>query len=227
MLEPTRGAAGVPGAQEPAAEERELRAKSVLVLDPLGEIFDRVRELDLPVAMWRVLDAHRLAAGLDLGLTICAAYGPVVWEDVTKLSQRAPAVVITTTYRREEAQEALQWDLLGYLDAAMPQAALDRAIRGALLRGEPGFPRDIVGAWMRARRQGFGAELAVGEGLTRRQQEIIRLIARGATDKEIAATLGIAQATAQKHVTNILQRLRVPNRAAAVAVISGQRRLTG
>ena len=216
-----------PGDAGRTADAAELQVKSVLVLDPVGEIFDRLRELDLPVAMWRVLDARRVAAGLDLGLTVCAAYGPVVWDDVTKLSQRAPGLVITTTYRREEAQEALQWELLGYLDAGMPTAALDRAIRGALLRGEPAFPRELVGAWMRARRQGFAGDQDGAEGLTRRQQEIIKLIARGATDKEIAAILGIAQATAQKHVTNILQRLHVPNRAAAVAVISGQRRLTG
>jgi DNA-binding NarL/FixJ family response regulator len=59
--------------------------------------------------------------------------------------------------------------------------------------------------------------------LTPRQHEIVSLIARGATDKEIGAALGIATATAQKHVTNILQRLQVPNRAAAVAATAGLR----
>ena len=46
------------------------------------------------------------------------------------------------------------------------------------------------------------------------------LIARGAADKEIARSLGITTATAQKHVTNLLRRLNVPNRAAAVATMS-------
>ncbi|MDQ6794715.1 MAG: LuxR C-terminal-related transcriptional regulator, partial [Chloroflexota bacterium] len=42
---------------------------------------------------------------------------------------------------------------------------------------------------------------------------------KGAADKEIARTLGITTATAQKHVTNLLRRLHVPNRAAAAAVL--------
>ena len=56
--------------------------------------------------------------------------------------------------------------------------------------------------------------------LTPRQRQVISLIARGAADKEIAESLGITTATAQKHVTNLLRRLKVPNRAAAVAVMA-------
>jgi DNA-binding CsgD family transcriptional regulator len=47
------------------------------------------------------------------------------------------------------------------------------------------------------------------------------LAARGASDKEIGGVLGISTATAQKHVTNLLRRLGAPNRAAAVAMVSG------
>ena len=209
-----------------AGDERHLAAATMVVLDPLGEIFNRLRELELPAALWRILDARRIATNLEMTLTVCASYGTVIWDDIDKLVQRAPTLIITTSYRREEAQEALQRDLVGYLDAGMPQDALDRSLRGALLHGEPGFPRDIIGAWMRARRAESGGGRENMDGLTHRQQEIIQLIARGSTDKEIAAVLGIAQATAQKHVTNILQRLQVPNRAAAVAVISNHRRLT-
>ncbi|TMB58875.1 MAG: helix-turn-helix transcriptional regulator [Chloroflexi bacterium] len=56
--------------------------------------------------------------------------------------------------------------------------------------------------------------------LTPRQRQVITLIARGAADKQIAESLGITTATAQKHVTNLLRRLNVPNRAAAVAVMA-------
>lgn len=45
------------------------------------------------------------------------------------------------------------------------------------------------------------------------------MIAKGAADKEVARALGISTATAQKHVTNLLKRLNVPNRAAATAVL--------
>ncbi len=54
-------------------------------------------------------------------------------------------------------------------------------------------------------------------GLTRRQIEILRLIATGKTNPEIAAELGLSHRTVDRHVSDILTRLDVPTRAAATA----------
>jgi DNA-binding NarL/FixJ family response regulator len=56
------------------------------------------------------------------------------------------------------------------------------------------------------------------EELTERELEVLALMAEGKTDKEIALALGIAESTAKNHVSNILGKLNVPNRAGAVAV---------
>jgi non-specific serine/threonine protein kinase len=53
--------------------------------------------------------------------------------------------------------------------------------------------------------------------LTKRQLQIVRLIAEGLSDKEIADTLFISRRTAMTHVSRILARLDVPSRTAAVA----------
>lgn len=53
--------------------------------------------------------------------------------------------------------------------------------------------------------------------LTRREAEVIHLIARGLTNKEIGATLGVREATIAWHVANLLSKLEVPSRSAAVA----------
>jgi ATP/maltotriose-dependent transcriptional regulator MalT len=58
--------------------------------------------------------------------------------------------------------------------------------------------------------------------LTERQVEILRLISRGLNDREIAATLVVSEHTVHRHVANILQRLDLPSRAAAVAYASSQ-----
>lgn len=55
--------------------------------------------------------------------------------------------------------------------------------------------------------------------LTRRQLEMLRYIAEGLTDKEIAYQMGIAHGTAQKHASNILDRLGARNRAHAVGIV--------
>ena len=54
--------------------------------------------------------------------------------------------------------------------------------------------------------------------LTSREQEIMRLLVVGASDKEIAATLGISRRTVSNHVTAIRTKFKAPSRAAAVAV---------
>lgn len=53
--------------------------------------------------------------------------------------------------------------------------------------------------------------------LTAREIEVLRLVASGQSDKEIGATLGVSAHTAHRHVANILTKLAVPSRAAAVA----------
>lgn len=53
--------------------------------------------------------------------------------------------------------------------------------------------------------------------LTTREAEVLRLVARGLSDKEIGAALGVSQHTAHRHVANIMTKLDVPSRAAAVA----------
>jgi ATP/maltotriose-dependent transcriptional regulator MalT len=56
-----------------------------------------------------------------------------------------------------------------------------------------------------------------GSPLTARELEVLRLVASGLSDKEIGATLGLSEHTAHRHVANILTKLDVPSRAAAVA----------
>ncbi|MGH2499911.1 MAG: helix-turn-helix domain-containing protein, partial [Candidatus Limnocylindria bacterium] len=103
-------------------------------------------------------------------------------------------------------------------DASVGDDAFRRAVLAAL-RGEPAYSRRALGDRLRARPGAFNAVRVLA--LTPRQREVVTLIAGGAADKEIARALGITTATAQKHVTNVLRRLDVPNRAAAVAVLAG------
>ena len=55
-------------------------------------------------------------------------------------------------------------------------------------------------------------------GLTPREAEVLTLVARGLTDREIAATLVISVKTAGVHVSHILRKLDVPNRIEAAAI---------
>jgi DNA-binding NarL/FixJ family response regulator len=56
-----------------------------------------------------------------------------------------------------------------------------------------------------------------GGQLTARQRDVLRLIARGLNNREIAEVLFVSEHTVHRHVANILQRLDLPSRAAAAA----------
>jgi DNA-binding NarL/FixJ family response regulator len=196
---------------------------SIVVLDPLGSVFETLRDLSLSSSLWRLVNARRVPSLSGVDLVIYAVYDQVDWTLVKTLLQRAPTLVITTSFSSADATQALNHGLVGYLDASLKADPLRRAIVG-VLNGEPAYAREVTGVWLRARRQ--ASLMAVEDSdLTPRQRQIVSLIATGATDKEIGGSLGIATATAQKHVTNILERLRVPNRAAAVAVIASRSQL--
>jgi LuxR family maltose regulon positive regulatory protein len=57
----------------------------------------------------------------------------------------------------------------------------------------------------------------LGASLTHREQEILRLVAAGASNQEIAQTLVISLATVKKHVSNLLSKLGVASRTQAIA----------
>lgn len=69
-----------------------------------------------------------------------------------------------------------------------------------------------------AARRPLGAETDAVSALTRRELEVVRLVAVGLTNREIARTLFISPGTVRKHLDNVYAQLGVKSRAAAVAV---------
>lgn len=62
-----------------------------------------------------------------------------------------------------------------------------------------------------------GRAPALSHGLSRREHEVLRLIARGDANRSIADALGISERTVDRHVSNILTKLDVPSRSGATA----------
>jgi DNA-binding NarL/FixJ family response regulator len=188
----------------------------VVVADASGEAFNALRNAKLGVALWRVTGRVRLGSLAGVGLAVVAAYDRPDWSLVTHLVTQVRTVILSGAPDDEQARRAIAVGAFGYIAASLPTEALRRAILGAL-DGEPAYSRRVLAHQLRLlARPPFSGDALT---LTPRQREVVTMIAMGAADKEIARSLGITTATAQKHVTNLLKRLGVPNRAAAAAVL--------
>jgi len=103
---------------------------------------------------------------------------------------------------------ALEVGALGYLLKEEAPEAIVAAVRAAA-KGEGYFSPPVavkVAAWMRGERPG---------GLTERELEVLRLVARGLSNKEIAQVLSVTVRTVDFHVSNILKKLEVTSRVEA------------
>jgi DNA-binding NarL/FixJ family response regulator len=119
----------------------------------------------------------------------------------------AKVLIFSTFARDDEIQAALKAGALGYLQKSSSRDDLLKAIR-TVAKGEQTLPADIA--------QRLKDRLAEPE-ITPREREILTLITQGNANKEIAATLGIGEDTVKQHVSRILMKMKVNDRAQATA----------
>jgi two-component system, NarL family, nitrate/nitrite response regulator NarL len=146
------------------------------------------------------------------------------------LKQAVPGARVVLLAAAADAQHlhrALRQGADGYLLKSVEGGALTAAMH-RVLGGEPVVSPELVGALL----AGLAAPAApnalaaprdeTARNLSPREQEVLRHIARGASNKEIARTLAIAETTVKIHVQHILRKLGVSSRLqAALAVTSG------
>ncbi len=105
----------------------------------------------------------------------------------------------------------------GFIAREVRPEALTRTVR-AVAQGEVAFPRATLAALLQMLSFLPQPRSEASTALTPRQQQIVDLIAQGATDREIAVRLRISESTAHKHVQNALRRSKTKTRSQLVAV---------
>ena len=128
-------------------------------------------------------------------------------------------VIVLTTFDDDEMVfDGLRAGAVGYLLKDAPSEKLAEAIRVAA-RGEtflqPSVAAKVVAEFARLSRKTVTTANPVIEPLSEREIEILRLIAQGASNREIAGTLFLAEGTVKNHVTSILGKLEARDRTQA------------
>ena len=128
-------------------------------------------------------------------------------------------VIVLTTFDDDEMVfDGLRAGAVGYLLKDAPSEKLAEAIRVAA-RGEtflqPSVAAKVVAEFARLSRKTVVTANPVVEPLSEREIDVLRLIAQGASNREIASALFLAEGTVKNHVTNILGKLEARDRTQA------------
>jgi DNA-binding NarL/FixJ family response regulator len=136
-----------------------------------------------------------------------------------RAAQPAVRVIILTTFDDDEyVFDGLRAGAVGYLLKDAPSDKLVEAIR-AVARGEsflqPSVTAKVVAEFARLGDRLRDQPEGLADPLSDREIEILRLVAAGASNKEIAERLVIAEGTVKNHITNILGKLGARDRTQA------------
>ena len=168
------------------------------------EVLDRVRESSPDIVL--------LDAAMPDGLPA-----------VTDIAGSSPSVKVVVTALADTALTVLEWaeaGVAGYVprDASLPDliATIERTARGEL-HCSAHVAASMFRRLSTLSRVANERQASASAPLTPREQEIMRLIEQGMSNKDIARQLGIGVATAKSHVHHILEKLHVQRRAQVAA----------
>jgi DNA-binding NarL/FixJ family response regulator len=132
----------------------------------------------------------------------------------------AKVVVLTTFDLDDYVYEAIRAGASGFLLKSAPPQQLVAGIR-TVMAGDallaPEITRRLLDRFVSRPPRSGGTPPALAE-LSPRELEVLRLIAEGRSNSEIAADLFLSEATVKTHVTHILTKLRLRDRVQAVAL---------
>ena len=138
-----------------------------------------------------------------------------------RAADESPRVLILTTFGEDEyVYEAMKSGASGFLLKDIRPEQLADAVRvtaagDALLA--PAITRRLIEEFVRRPPPGSGLPAELSQ-LTERELEVLKLIARGLSNAEIASTLFISEATVKTHITHVLMKLNLRDRVQAVVL---------
>jgi DNA-binding NarL/FixJ family response regulator len=143
--------------------------------------------------------------------------GKEATREILEHTPTARVLVLTVASDDDSVEAALEAGACGFIAKDTPVEGVTVAVRAAAQGVAWLSPRAAEVVLGRIRQRGIEQEADLGESepLSARELDVLRLIARGLENAEIARTLNISPRTAKNHVSNILGKLGLPSRVQA------------
>lgn len=208
-----------------------VAAANRLLREALTRILDKRPDLQVVSSVPLFAQAVAQLPGSGLGILVSDAVTTPLSEpeSMQEMLRAAPGVRLVLVGMDEDEQrflQAVRAGVLGYVlkDASAWEVA---AAVHAVAQGEAVCPprlcrflfNHVAQQWMKMPNAHASFEL----GLTRREQQLIPLIARRLTNKEIASQLGLSEQTVKNHVHRILHKVGTDDRLRVVEICRAQR----
>jgi DNA-binding NarL/FixJ family response regulator len=199
---------------------------SLLIVDDHPVVRDGLRGMFESAPGFRVLgeaangvEAVERAAALDpdvilMDLRMPGGGGVDAIRELTRRTARAKVLVLTTYDTDSDTLPAIEAGATGYLLKDAPRDELFTAVRAAA-EGRTVLSPAVASRLVSAVRS---PQAPGNEPLSAREREVLVLVAKGTSNREIARELFISEATVKTHLTHLYGKLGVKDRAAAVAV---------
>ncbi|MET9372340.1 response regulator [Streptomyces griseoflavus] len=190
-----------------------------VVRDGLRGMFDSAPGFHVLGEAANGVEALERAAALDpdvilMDLRMPGGGGVDAIAELSRRGTRARVLVLTTYDTDSDTLPAIEAGATGYLLKDAPREELFTAVRAAA-RGRTVLSPAVASRLVSAVR----TPAAPGnEPLSAREREVLALVAKGTSNREIARELFISEATVKTHLTHIFGKLGAKDRAAAVAV---------
>jgi DNA-binding NarL/FixJ family response regulator len=170
-------------------------------------------------ALRQAADHHPDVILVEIGMS--GAGGLQFVRDLRRVVPEGKIIVLTTSTNRQDVFDAIRLGAVGYLSKSSSAEGLLRSVRG-VRNGDLAMPRWIAARLIRDLVERAAPEHRASDDavnglrrLSNRERLVLRLIADGQTDREIAEQLVLSTRTVESHVANILRKLDAKNRAAA------------
>jgi DNA-binding NarL/FixJ family response regulator len=206
-----------------ADDQSAVREGLVLLLGTLPGITVAGEAADGDAAVQLVATVKPQVVLMDLNMPGCD--GVAATARITAGHPGTRVVVLTTYADDESIIRALQAGALGYLTKEATRAEIGRAVHAAAAGQailDPGVQQRLLSAAARApgapgvpAASGAGTAGGADDELTPREAEVLRLIAAGQSNREIARTLFVSEATVKTHVNRIFAKTGSRDRAQA------------
>jgi DNA-binding NarL/FixJ family response regulator len=201
-----------------ADDQSAVREGLVLLLGTLPGIVVAGQAADGDAAVDLVAAVGPQVALMDLNMPGCD--GVAATRRITADHPGTRVVVLTTYADDESIISALQAGALGYLTKDATRAEIGRAVVAAAAGQavlDLGVQQRLLSAAARAPAMSEPADSPAGDGeLTPREAEVLRLIAAGQSNREIARTLFVSEATVKTHVNRIFAKTGSRDRSQAL-----------